>query len=276
MEDIINNFQNVTLSRFLIFLFSILLTLFISGAIANLTKNILSKYLSRNIVKLIANIVLYTFYFIGFSVTLTKVVNFNLPAFLAALGVLGAFVFVPTIPVLQNAIAGIVIAFSRPVKVGNYIDAGGEIVLVDDIRLIKTRAISLNGKIIFIPNLSLINSTIVNYSMGKYEKVTITMDIANQQDFSIIKKTIIKTCVEHSRVHQFEQKFKRNFLNQYFNDEEFDNDLSPKCYITAIAKEKYALEVAFWISDFAAKKEIVNELWIKLEKEFRTNSISFG
>lgn len=276
MEEIVSSVQDITATRFLLFIFAIIITLVLSGAIANFVKNILTGHLKKSVARVVSKVTLYAFYFIGFSYSLTSIINFNLPAVLAALGVLGAFCFVPTIPVLQNAISGIVITFTRPLKEGDFVDVGGELCLVEDISLLKTKVLSMNGRIIFVPNLSLINGNIVNYTKGKYERVTLTIDIKNTVTFEQAKEVINDVCTQMQKIVSEEMLRRRNSIREYFEEMETVEDVNPKCYLKSIGAEKLSLDISYWIVDFSEKSEIISEFNENLIEHFAKNGITLA
>lgn len=125
MKTIPIDLQHITLINFFLFIFAVVATITIANTVSVFFKNILETKLSRSLIKWISKTATYIVYAIGFYISFTKIIKFDLPTALAALGVFGAFCFVPTIPVLQNVISGIFIAFTRPFKEGELVDIGG-------------------------------------------------------------------------------------------------------------------------------------------------------
>src|SRR3989338_8722108 len=106
----------VSPTNFLLFLFAIVLT-FVLGSLASV---LISRYLKgkteRAVYKTVSKIVMYLIYAFGLFFAVNKIIHFDISASLAALGILGALVLITAAPILQNIIAGIVLAFERPFK----------------------------------------------------------------------------------------------------------------------------------------------------------------
>jgi potassium-dependent mechanosensitive channel len=70
----------------------------------------------------------------------------------------------------ENFISGLLVLIERPVKKGDFIDAGGVLGTVDDIGLRATRVISRDGVAVIVPNSNLMSSTVINYSAPTPER----------------------------------------------------------------------------------------------------------
>lgn len=72
---------------------------------------------------------------------------------------------------LSNFAGGILLLSTKPFSVGNYIDANGHSGTVEAIKILYTEIVTPDNKVIFIPNGSLANSSIVNYSLNETRRV---------------------------------------------------------------------------------------------------------
>ena len=85
---------------------------------------------------------------------------------------------------IGNAIAGLIIMFSRPFKINDMLFFQGSQVIVEDIDLIYTRMRTLDNVVISVPNNVLIESVIENQSI--YDKirrrVVLTMDYSEKPE----------------------------------------------------------------------------------------------
>jgi small-conductance mechanosensitive channel len=70
----------------------------------------------------------------------------------------------------ENFISGLLVLIERPIKKGDFIDAGGVLGTVDDIGLRATRVISRDGVQVIVPNSNLMSSTVINYSAPTPER----------------------------------------------------------------------------------------------------------
>jgi small-conductance mechanosensitive channel len=70
----------------------------------------------------------------------------------------------------ENFISGLLVLIERPVRKGDFIDAGGVLGTVEDIGLRATRVMSRDGVMVIVPNSNLISSTVINYGQPTPER----------------------------------------------------------------------------------------------------------
>jgi small-conductance mechanosensitive channel len=84
---------------------------------------------------------------------------------LASSAVLGIVVGFAARQTLANAIAGILLAITQPIRIGDLVTFEDETGTVEDVRLTYTYLVSADGRRIIIPNERLAQSTIVNHTI---------------------------------------------------------------------------------------------------------------
>ncbi|MEK6869410.1 MAG: mechanosensitive ion channel domain-containing protein, partial [Nanoarchaeota archaeon] len=185
---------NVSFQNFILFIFVVIIT-FILGGLLNF---IIIRFLKDKveypfIYKSLSKIAMYGAYALGLYVAFGKILHFNIPAGLAAIGVLGVAMLLPMVPILQNIAAGIVLSLERPFKEEDIVEIDGKLCKVKDIMLRKTRLRALDGRIVIVPNLLFVTSMpIVNYTKGEFIKVALVVDIMPDSDKDKAVETIKK------------------------------------------------------------------------------------
>lgn len=101
---------------------------------------------------------------------------------------------------LSNLAGGVLIIVTRPFKIDDYIDAQGVSGTVEDIHITCTKLRTPDNKIIYIPNGSLANGNIVNYSEKDTRRVDFSFSIAYANDFEKAKALILDICNSHELV----------------------------------------------------------------------------
>lgn len=91
---------------------------------------------------------------------------------------------------LSNLAGGLIILLMRPFKIGDYIEAQGESGTVEDIQIFYTYIITPDNKVILIPNGTLANGNIRNFSMKEFRRVDFEFSISYEEDFEKVKKVI--------------------------------------------------------------------------------------
>jgi len=267
---------NVSFQNFLLFIFIVILT-FVLGSLLNiLITRFLKEKVKPVIYKTISKIAMYGVYALGLYFAFVKIISFNIPAGLAALGILGIALLLPAVPVLQNIAAGIVITLERPFREEDIVEIDGTLCKVKDIMLRKTRLRSLDGKIIIVPNLSFITSNIINYSKGEFIKVVLDVDITLDSNKEKTAEILKKICYDNPNILPNVPKKKLNFITQFFALPRNLKILNPKVMVKSVNKEKISLEVWFWIWDILMKEHIISSFYKKLIEEFKKEKIKFG
>ncbi len=104
---------------------------------------------------------------------------------------------------LSNLAGGVLILFTRPFKVDDYIEAMVDPVVsgtVEDIQIVCTKLRTPDNKVIYIPNGTLSNAHIVNYSEKELRRVDFSFSIAYDNDVEIAKASILTVCDAHTLV----------------------------------------------------------------------------
>lgn len=267
---------NVSLQNFLLFIFIIIFTFIIGGLLNRLIIKFLKEKVKPVIYKTLSKVVMYGTYAIGLYFAFTKIIQFNIPASLAALGILGIAILLPAIPILQNIAAGIVIAFERPFREGDVIEVKGALCKVKDVMLRKTRLRSLDGKIVTVPNISFITENIINYSKGEFIKVSLEIDITPDSNREKVAETIKKICYGSQNILPNVPQKKLSLITKFLTLPKNLKKLEPKVMIKRVSKEKITLEVWFWIWDILMKEKIISTFYKKLIEEFEKENIKFG
>lgn len=281
----INGFiGQVSLHKFILFIFALILT-FVLGSIVDF---LIIKYLKGKVTpaiyKTLSKLAMYSIYAFGLYFASKKIINFDITASLAALGILGIAIFLPMVPILQNIAAGIVLSLERPFREEDVIEVDGKLCKVKDIMLRTTRLRSLDGKIITLPNLIFMtNMPIINYSEGEFIKVVLKVNIALNSDINKARSIIEKICIENPNILPNILEKKKNRIltileipRNFFSIPRNIKDLIPKVMISEVNKEKISLEVWFWTWDIRLKEKITSSFYEKLIEEFKENGIEFG
>ncbi len=91
-------------------------------------------------------------------------VGINTTSMLASLGVVGLTLGFAAKDTLSNVISGVFIFWDRPFVLGDLVEINGEYGRVDSITMRSTRVVTVDGKMLAIPNSTVVNSTVVSYT----------------------------------------------------------------------------------------------------------------
>ncbi len=102
----------------------------------------------------------------------------------------------------QNFAGGIVILFLKPFKVGDFIEAQGFLGTVSEIAMFTTIITTVDNKCIFIPNGSLANGSVINYTRTGIRRVDQTYSISYGDDVQRARELFAKLIDEDTRIHK--------------------------------------------------------------------------
>ena len=93
---------------------------------------------------------------------------------------------------LSNFAGGFIILFIRPFKVGDYIETSTYGGVVEQIGLFYTHLVTVDNKQILIPNGSLSNGSLINYSAKSTRRVDLTFSVGYENDITHVKEVLNK------------------------------------------------------------------------------------
>lgn len=98
---------------------------------------------------------------------------------------------------LSNFAGGVLILATRPFKVGNYIEAIGYSGTVEAIQLLYTDLVTVDNKVVRIPNGSLSNASIINYSEKDTRRVDFQFRAAYEADSATVIRVLTEIVTNH-------------------------------------------------------------------------------
>jgi len=118
------------------------------------------------------------------AISIIKVLGIDTTSFVAVIAAAGFAVGLAFQGSLSNFSGGVLLLTLRPFKVGDYIEADGRDGTVQAIQLLYTELITVDNKVIYIPNGSLSNTSITNYSAKETRRVDFKFSVGYEEDFN--------------------------------------------------------------------------------------------
>lgn len=100
---------------------------------------------------------------------------------------------------LANFAGGVLLLVTRPFKVGDFISAQGTEGIVEDIKIISTTVVTLDNKVVHLPNGALSSGNIINFSEKEIRRVDLNFSVAGN-DPELVKKLIAEVCEADEKV----------------------------------------------------------------------------
>lgn len=101
---------------------------------------------------------------------------------------------------LSNLAGGVLIILTRPFRVDDFIEAQGISGVVADIHITSTKIITGDNKVVYVPNGSLANGNIINYSEKETRRVDLDFSIAYSADSEKAKAILTDILDRHELV----------------------------------------------------------------------------
>ena len=108
---------------------------------------------------------------------------------------------------LSNIAGSLMILIFKPFKVGDYIEVSGKEGTVKSITMFYTTITTFDNKLIQLPNGSLSNSNITNYTANKKRRVDIDISVSYSSDIDKVKKVINELISKNELVLQEENNY---------------------------------------------------------------------
>ncbi len=101
---------------------------------------------------------------------------------------------------LQNVAGGVVLLVLRPFRVGDYISAMGYEGTVKSILIFHTTLITVDNKVITLPNGALSSGSMINYSRMDTRRIDLNFKLAHGVDLNAVSAAIIAIAKEDKRI----------------------------------------------------------------------------
>lgn len=149
----------------------------------------------------LGNLIFWTLRILLFVTVISKL-GIETSAFVTILGAAGLAVGLSLQGSLSNFAGGILIILFKPFRLGDTIDAQGEIGKVDEILIFSTKLITVTNQVIYIPNGILSNGKIKNYSQLGIRRADLILKTKYDSNFSEIKTAIKDFISSHKLILQ--------------------------------------------------------------------------
>ncbi|MEH6490690.1 mechanosensitive ion channel family protein [Halopseudomonas sp.] len=133
-------------------------------------------------------------------VSVAGMVGIETTSFIAVLGAAGLAVGLALQGSLANFAGGALILFLRPFRAGEYIEAQGVAGTVDSIQIFNTILKTPDNKTVIVPNGSLSNGNIINYSRQATRRVDVNIGIDYGDDVKQARSILLGLAAADSRV----------------------------------------------------------------------------
>lgn len=136
-------------------------------------------------------------------ITVAGMIGIGTASFVTILGAAGLAVGLALQGSLSNFAGGVLILIFKPFKVGDTIEAGGQIGEVIEIQIFNTILLTSDHKTVILPNGPLSNGTIVNSTRHGDIRVDIILTVSSENDLGMIKKLLREVMDVNEKILKF-------------------------------------------------------------------------
>lgn len=186
IEKVIAALPNL-LAAILIFVIS----LYVAQILSKLLRKVLTeRNADRAATHLLAQLTRWSIIVIGVITALHRF--FDVTAFLAGLGILGFTVGFAMQEIMQNFVAGIILLIQRPFEVEDVIETGEFTGKILAINLRTTEMKTLDGRMVTIPNATILANPITNYTRAEIRRVELPVGVSYRTDPAVARRVVLQ------------------------------------------------------------------------------------
>lgn len=149
-------------------------------------------------------------------------------AVLTSLGIVGLTIGFAARDALSNLISGLLIFWDRPFVIDDLVEVEGSYGRVDTITLRSTRVVTTDGRMLAIPNTTIINSVVASYTNFPHVRLDVAVTIGVEEDVDRAQEVLLQLVKE---------------------DEDYLSDPAPRVVVSALNDYNVELQLQAWYKD---------------------------
>jgi len=203
-ESLLNFIKEYRLMDYAFKVIAAILILIIGGwlikKVVKISQNLMDKKgIDVTLQRFLGDLISWTLKILVF-ITAISQVGVETTSFIAIIGAAGLAVGLALQGSLANFAGGALIIIFKPFKVGDLIEAQGEIGVVKEIQIFVTKIISPGNKLVILPNGTLSNGNIKNYTELGLLRVDLTFGVSYDADIKKTKEVLMKVLTDNKKV----------------------------------------------------------------------------
>ena len=262
----------VSLDAFFIFILALAGFLFLGNLAYMFLRKVLDGRTSPGTAKWTAAILQYIIIIGGVYASTRYLLNFDLTAFAASIGILGIIIAISSTQIIQNVLAGVLITINRPIQLEEWIVVGElpttGLCKVRDISFTTTILQGLDGGLILMPNSSIIASKVINYSRGGLMEIQISLSVPVGVDLAEVRAIALAAACDDTRIIRNRDRTGRSAVQDLF-DLPYNRRLrsgrpdltylEPAVHAVSVSDGWIKLSVRAWIKKIPQKDQITSQ-----------------
>ena len=203
MEEYIEKLSELLVEytpKILVALAILIIGLFVIKILVKTSRNLMKKRgIDATLQKFLGDLISWTLKLLLFITVIAKL-GVETASFAAIIAAAGLAVGLALQGSLGNFAGGVLIMIFKPFKIGDLVEAQGEIGVVKEIEIFTTKLTGLSNREIIIPNGILSNGNIVNYTTEGTRRVDLVIGVSYDADIKKTKEVLMDVLTSNSKV----------------------------------------------------------------------------
>jgi potassium efflux system protein len=154
---------------------------------------------------------------------------------------------------VNNLVSGVIIAFERPIQIGDTIEVGGKTGTVQEIGVRSSQIYNGEGANIIIPNGDLLSQQLINWTLyNRNKQVKIPISVPYKSNFRKARDLILEEIKKNGKIMQ---------------------DPPAAVSVSSFAEDSINYDITFWVADMSDISTMRNEIMLNIIDSFSKNEI---
>ncbi|MEA2711821.1 MAG: hypothetical protein QOF78_4422 [Phycisphaerales bacterium] len=137
----------------------------------------------------------------GFGIVIAcNQIGVQIAALLTGVSIIGLAVGFAAQETLANFIAGVVIFWDKPFKIGDWVQMDGELAQVQRVTFRSTRLFNLDNDVVVIPNTMMISQKFINKTTNNITRASVPIGIAYKESIDEARQVLVAMCKDDPRI----------------------------------------------------------------------------
>jgi potassium-dependent mechanosensitive channel len=246
--------KDFSIIRLLILIGLIVASIFLSTYIANLLRmNVLeATRMTRGSQEIIAIITKYSLISLS-TIVLLQANGIDLSSLALIGSALGVGIGFGFQDIARNFASGIVLLFERSIQVGDFIQVGEHLGIVEEVRTRSIILKTLDRISIIVPNSRLLSDEVINWNhRHSVVRLHLPIGVAYGSDVKKVKSALLQAAAEHLEVLR---------------------NPAPQVFFTGFGESSLDFELLIWTSDPSRQAPLMSDLCFRIEEIFQEQEI---
>lgn len=190
-------------------------------------------------------------FIVGFFIAATAA-NIPLDNITIVLGALSVGIGFGLQTIINNLVSGIILAFERPIQIGDDIEVGQMTGKVKEVGIRASKIQGYDGSEIIVPNGDLLSQHLINWTLSdKRRRVELLIGVGYSSDMKLVK----------------------SLLEQALNMDKISQIPAPKVLMQTFGDNSVDFRILFWVDDMDIWLDMRHEVMNAIYQSFRENNI---